>query len=109
MRDTPFKLTSTYQPSGDQPQAIEKLLAGLEAGEKEQTLLGVTGSGKTFTMAATGTAAKRGALYSPSGPGRLGGPPSEQRLYPPLRSAQEAARVWQVSEELTKVFFPVAV
>ncbi|WP_150253443.1 SDR family oxidoreductase [Nocardiopsis deserti] len=60
-------------------------------------------------MAATDPAAKRGALYSPSGPGRLGGPPSEQRMYPPLRSAQEAARVWRASEELTKVFFPAAV
>lgn len=46
-----FQLNTVYQPTGDQPQAIEKLLAGLEAGEKEQTLLGVTGSGKTFTMA----------------------------------------------------------
>jgi NAD(P)-dependent dehydrogenase (short-subunit alcohol dehydrogenase family) len=60
-------------------------------------------------MAATDPAAKPGALYSPSGLGRLGGPPSEQRLYPPLRSAREAARVWQVSEELTRVSFPAAV
>ncbi|MBL8159207.1 excinuclease ABC subunit UvrB [Candidatus Saccharibacteria bacterium] len=47
----PFSLQSKYQPTGDQPGAIAKLVAGLEAGEKEQTLLGVTGSGKTFTMA----------------------------------------------------------
>jgi len=46
-----FKLASEYQPTGDQPHAIAKLVAGLEKGEKEQTLLGVTGSGKTFTMA----------------------------------------------------------
>ncbi|HYC83755.1 MAG TPA: excinuclease ABC subunit UvrB [Chryseosolibacter sp.] len=46
-----FKLTSEYQPTGDQPNAIEQLVAGLEAGEPHQTLLGVTGSGKTFTMA----------------------------------------------------------
>lgn len=46
-----FALTSEYQPTGDQPTAIAQLLAGLEAGEKNQTLLGVTGSGKTFTMA----------------------------------------------------------
>lgn len=46
-----FKLSSDYQPTGDQPAAIEQLAAGLEAGNKEQTLLGVTGSGKTFTMA----------------------------------------------------------
>lgn len=46
-----FKLTSEYQPTGDQPKAIEKLVEGLNAGEAHQTLLGVTGSGKTFTMA----------------------------------------------------------
>ena len=46
-----FKLHSQYQPTGDQPKAIGQLLAGLEKGEKRQTLLGVTGSGKTFTMA----------------------------------------------------------
>lgn len=46
-----FKLVSDYKPSGDQPQAIEKLADGILHGMKEQTLLGVTGSGKTFTMA----------------------------------------------------------
>jgi excinuclease ABC subunit B len=46
-----FKLHSKYQPTGDQPQAIEQLFRGLTRGEREQTLLGVTGSGKTFTMA----------------------------------------------------------
>ena len=46
-----FELVSPFKPSGDQPQAIEKLVCGLENGEKFQTLLGVTGSGKTFTMA----------------------------------------------------------
>ncbi|MEG0978793.1 MAG: excinuclease ABC subunit UvrB [Oscillospiraceae bacterium] len=46
-----FKLHSEYQPTGDQPQAIEELVAGINSGLKEQTLLGVTGSGKTFTMA----------------------------------------------------------
>jgi len=46
-----FKLQSEYQPTGDQPQAIKKLVQGLENGEKYQTLLGVTGSGKTFTIA----------------------------------------------------------
>jgi excinuclease ABC subunit B len=46
-----FKLKSDYKPTGDQPSAIAQLVAGIEAGEKEQTLLGVTGSGKTFTMA----------------------------------------------------------
>ena len=47
----PFQLNSTYKPSGDQPQAIEQLTQGILQGEKYQTLLGVTGSGKTFTMA----------------------------------------------------------
>ncbi|SDI71714.1 excinuclease ABC subunit UvrB [Chryseobacterium jejuense] len=46
-----FKLQSEYKPTGDQPQAIDKLTAGIEIGEKYQTLLGVTGSGKTFTVA----------------------------------------------------------
>jgi excinuclease ABC subunit B len=46
-----FKLNSPYQPSGDQPQAIQQLTEGLLNGERYQTLLGVTGSGKTFTMA----------------------------------------------------------
>lgn len=46
-----FKLVSKYQPTGDQPEAIKQLTDGVLAGKKEQTLLGVTGSGKTFTMA----------------------------------------------------------
>ena len=46
-----FKLHSEYQPTGDQPEAIEKLVDGINSGMKNQTLLGVTGSGKTFTMA----------------------------------------------------------
>lgn len=46
-----FKLHAPYQPTGDQPAAIASLVAGLRAGDREQTLLGVTGSGKTFTMA----------------------------------------------------------
>ena len=46
-----FKLTSEYQPTGDQPEAIAELVAGLNGGTPHQTLLGVTGSGKTFTMA----------------------------------------------------------
>ncbi|RKX50560.1 MAG: excinuclease ABC subunit B, partial [Thermotogae bacterium] len=46
-----FKLVSEFEPTGDQPQAIEKLVEGIEKGYRFQTLLGVTGSGKTFTMA----------------------------------------------------------
>ena len=46
-----FKLVSDFKPTGDQPQAIDKLVNGINEGKKFQTLLGVTGSGKTFTMA----------------------------------------------------------
>ena len=46
-----FDLQSDYKPAGDQPKAIEDLIAGIDAGETDQVLLGVTGSGKTFTMA----------------------------------------------------------
>ena len=46
-----FELSSRYSPAGDQPEAIRKLTAGVEAGLLKQTLLGVTGSGKTYTMA----------------------------------------------------------
>src|ERR1043166_2933821 len=46
-----FKLVSEFTPKGDQPEAIEKLVEGFLAGKKDQVLLGVTGSGKTFTMA----------------------------------------------------------
>src|SRR5688572_4224472 len=46
-----FRIVSNFKPTGDQPQAIEKLVKGLDKGERDQVLLGVTGSGKTFTMA----------------------------------------------------------
>src|SRR5574342_1118850 len=46
-----FKIISDFRPTGDQPEAIDKLVRGLETGNRLQTLLGVTGSGKTFTMA----------------------------------------------------------
>ena len=51
MNTIPFKLVSPFQPTGDQPAAIAKLVEGLQKGEKHQTLLGATGTGKTFTMA----------------------------------------------------------
>src|SRR6202050_5785670 len=57
-----FKLMSDYEPRGDQPEAIEQLSRGIEAGEKHQVLLGVTGSGKTFTMAKIIAHANRPAL-----------------------------------------------
>ena len=46
-----FRLTSQYEPTGDQPEAIKQLVEGIEQGVEAQTLLGVTGSGKTFTVA----------------------------------------------------------
>ena len=46
-----FKIKSEYKPTGDQPKAIDSIVQGIKNGNKEQTLLGVTGSGKTFTMA----------------------------------------------------------
>src|SRR6185295_602717 len=49
--DKPFLLASDFALTGDQPEAVDKLEGGLKAGNKHQTLLGVTGSGKTFTMA----------------------------------------------------------
>jgi excinuclease ABC subunit B len=57
-----FKLRSNYQPRGDQPAAIEQLCRGVESGEKHQVLLGVTGSGKTFTMAKVIERENRAAL-----------------------------------------------
>ena len=51
MKDPEFKIESPFEPSGDQPQAIKELCEGVERGERNQVLLGVTGSGKTFTMA----------------------------------------------------------
>ncbi|MDB5493530.1 MAG: uvrB [Phenylobacterium sp.] len=57
-----FKLVSDYEPAGDQPQAIKELVAGLAGREHDQVLLGVTGSGKTFTMAKVIEATQRPAL-----------------------------------------------
>ena len=51
MEQTKFKLVSGYEPTGDQPEAIKTLTEAIKNGNKMQTLLGVTGSGKTFTMA----------------------------------------------------------
>ena len=60
--DTRFKLVSDFEPRGDQPRAIEELVAGLEREDKHQVLLGVTGSGKTFTMASVIARVNRPAL-----------------------------------------------
>ena len=53
MKEQCFRLHAPYAPAGDQPRAIRDLIDGFENGQKEQVLLGVTGSGKTFTMANT--------------------------------------------------------
>ncbi len=58
----PFRLVSEFEPKGDQPEAIAELVAGLERGDRNQVLLGVTGSGKTFTMAKVIEATQRPAL-----------------------------------------------
>ncbi|MFD5145937.1 SDR family oxidoreductase [Streptomyces sp. NPDC058401] len=58
--------------------------------------------------AATAAGAEGGRFYGPSGPGHLGGPPAEQKLYSRLRSSEDARRMWEASEDLTKVSFPAA-
>jgi len=58
----PFRLVSQYEPTGHQPQAIEALTQGIQAGQRHQTLLGITGSGKTFTMAHVVQATQRPTL-----------------------------------------------
>jgi excinuclease ABC subunit B len=60
--DTPFKINSAFEPRGDQPTAIEGLLDGLDSGYRYQTLLGATGTGKTFTMASVIARSQRPAL-----------------------------------------------
>src|SRR5580700_7631994 len=57
-----FQVVSPYQPQGDQPQAIDQLVSGIQQGKRFQTLMGVTGSGKTFTMAHTIARVRRPTL-----------------------------------------------
>jgi excinuclease ABC subunit B len=57
-----FQLVSTYKPRGDQPRAIDQIMEGLAGGEQHQVLMGVTGSGKTFTMAKVIEQSNRPAL-----------------------------------------------
>jgi NAD(P)-dependent dehydrogenase (short-subunit alcohol dehydrogenase family) len=83
-----------------------RLIQGLSS---RGILLGtVDTAGLPALMAATDPAAGPGVLYGPSGPGGLGGRPAEQQLYPPLRSTADAARVWEVSEQLTGTPFLAA-
>jgi hypothetical protein len=70
-------------------------------------LVGTAASaGLPAVYAAASPEAEGARLYGPSGPGHLGGPPAEQKLYSRLLSPQDAARVWEVSQELAKVSFP---
>jgi len=62
MKDQPFRLVAPFKPTGDQPKAIAKLIENIEKGERHQTLLGATGTGKTFTMANIITALQRPTL-----------------------------------------------
>jgi NAD(P)-dependent dehydrogenase (short-subunit alcohol dehydrogenase family) len=88
--------------SGDTPQV--RLIRWLSA---RGILLGtVETAGLPALLAATATDAKRGVLYGPSGPGHMGGAPAEQALYPPLRSTDDATRVWDISQRLTKTALP---
>ncbi|MYR96009.1 MULTISPECIES: SDR family oxidoreductase [unclassified Streptomyces] len=70
-------------------------------------LLGTVETAKLPALhAATATDAQGARFYGPSGPGHLGGPPAEQKLYSRLRSTEDAQRIWEASEELTKISFP---
>ena len=66
-----YRLTSEYKPRGDQPRAIAELTEGIERGDRHQVLLGVTGSGKTFTMA--NVIARTGRFHVPTGMAAYGG------------------------------------
>ncbi|MGW5401480.1 SDR family oxidoreductase [Streptomyces sp. NPDC003952] len=72
-------------------------------------LLGTVESAQLPALyAATAAGSEGSPFYGPSGPGHLGGPPAEQKLYSRLRSTEDARRMWKASEELTKVSFPAA-
>ncbi|RCV47844.1 SDR family oxidoreductase [Marinitenerispora sediminis] len=80
---------------------------GIRALSARGILLGTIETAKLpALMAATAPDAKAGVLYGPAGPGNLGGPPAEHQLFPPLRAMEEAPRVWEISEQLTKVSTP---
>lgn len=90
--------------SGDTPQV--RVIRALSA---RGILLGTVATAQLpALMAATSPDARPGAMYGPTGPGGLGGPPAQARLYSPLRSVEDAQRIWQVSQELSGVDFPTA-
>ncbi|WP_061293164.1 SDR family oxidoreductase [Herbidospora cretacea] len=112
-------LTSALSHPGIAPTSL--LAARPEVGRAEDTmgvrviralsargvLVGTVGTAQLpALLAATSPDARNGGFYGPSGFRQLGGPPGEQRLFSRLRDAEEARRVWRVSEELTKVSFP---
>ncbi|MEU8899322.1 SDR family oxidoreductase [Nocardia sp. NPDC048505] len=83
---------------------VVRVIRGLSA---RGILLGTVRSAQLPALyAATSPQAAGSGFYGPSGPGHLGGPPAEQRLYSRLRSAEEARRVWKISEELVQLQFP---
>ena len=90
-----FKLHSEYQPTGDQPQAIEALVKGFKEGSQFETLLGVTGSGKTFTMA---NVIQQYKSQPSSSPTTKLSPPSS---IPSLRSSSRRTR-WSILSPTTK-------
>ncbi len=81
LSNTPFKVVSPYEPAGDQPAAIEALARNVEDGLRYQTLLGVTGSGKTFTMAKTIEAVQKPTLPTKRS---LRSSPSSSRSFSPI-------------------------
>ncbi|AOS61900.1 SDR family oxidoreductase [Actinoalloteichus hymeniacidonis] len=114
-------ITSNLSHPGVAPTSL--LAARPELGRSEDTpqirmirrlsergiLLGTVETAKLpALLAATSPDAQGGTLYGPSGIGNLGGPPAQHRLYAPLRSVEEAARVWDVSVQLANCTFPVA-
>ncbi len=85
----------------DRPLFDDPLLSGLVVGTAES-------AGLPALMAVTGRDSKRGLLFGPTGPAQVGGAPAEQPLFPPLRNIDDAARIWQRSEELSRVKLPAA-
>ncbi|KWX69029.1 SDR family oxidoreductase [Mycobacterium sp. NAZ190054] len=119
-RASGWRITSNISHPGVAPTSL--LAARPELGRDRQTSgrrvvsllsrLGIMGTADTAGLpavyAATSPDAKAGAFYGPRGPGHLGGAPAEQKLYSRLRSTDDARRIWNVSEELTKVGFPTS-
>ncbi len=93
-----FKLSSPYAPDGDQPEAIEKLAASIEAGNRYQTLLGVTGSGKTHTMARIIEKTGPTLIMTQTNLSRSALPVSLKRFFPTI--------TWSISSGTTSTIRP---